>query len=233
MSQATAERAYNYTRELLLDGTYQSGEFLSEGKVAEEIGLSRTPVREAFLRLEAEGFLKLYPKRGALVIPIRIEDGRNIIQARILLETFAIDQAAETAPERLNQLGTKLLDLVQQTQKPAQAWDASYHFHRYLIDAAGNEMVGELYEKLWVRQLRLTAASVNTPEQVELDLLEHHEIAKALQAGQGGTARNLLEEHIRAILPRIGLDATGLGIPEPARDFAPVVQHPHRGAGNA
>ncbi len=233
MSQATAGRAYTYTRGLLLDGTYRSGEFLSEGKVAEEIGLSRTPVREAFLRLEAEGFLKLYPKRGALVVPIRIEDGRNVIQVRLLLETFAVDQAAAGGSERLARIGEELSALLQTRSRAASAWDSGYDFHRWLIDSAGNAMIGELYERVWVRQLRLTAASLNTPAEAERDVDEHCRIADALRAGRGRTARNLLGDHIRAILPRIGLDSAGVELPGPAGDLEAKSRPSRRKAGTA
>lgn len=65
-----AERAYRFTKAGILDGTLPAGELISEGQVARPLQLSRTPVREAFLQLQAEGLLKLFPKRGALVVPV-------------------------------------------------------------------------------------------------------------------------------------------------------------------
>ncbi len=82
-----------------------------------------------------------------------------------------------------------------------------------------------------VRQLRLTAASLDSPEQVERDATEHRQIAEALLAGRGRSARALLGDHIRAILPRIGLDATRLELPQPAHDVAaPTRRGPKAGA---
>ena len=65
-----AERAYDHLKRRIIDDDIDDSEMLSEAALAAELGMSRTPVREAFLRLEVEGFLKLYPKRGALVVPI-------------------------------------------------------------------------------------------------------------------------------------------------------------------
>lgn len=68
--QPAAERVYELVKERIIDGTIDSSRMLSEAALAAEVGVSRTPAHEAFLRLELEGFLQLYPKRGALVVPI-------------------------------------------------------------------------------------------------------------------------------------------------------------------
>ena len=73
----------------MLTGAFPGGELISEGEVAAALGMSRTPVREAFLRLEAEGLLRLYPQRGALVVPVSSEESRAVIEARLVLEQFA------------------------------------------------------------------------------------------------------------------------------------------------
>ena len=66
---AAKDRALDYVKTQVLTGAFPGGELISEGEVATALGMSRTPVREAFLRLEAEGLLRLYPQRGALVVP--------------------------------------------------------------------------------------------------------------------------------------------------------------------
>lgn len=219
--KVVAEEAYTYIRRRLLEGGYDNGELLSEAKVADGIGVSRTPVREAFLRLEAEGFLKLLPKRGALVVPIGIDDGRNILQARLLLESFAIDKVAATTAARIAQLGAELRDLLE-AQDAAEPWEASYRFHQHLIAFAANPVILDQYERLWGRQLRLSATSVNSPERAQQDADEHLFIADALQQCLPGTARQLLEKHLRDVLPHIGLDPAGAELPPPAQDPALV-----------
>src|ERR1019366_1792398 len=67
---------------------------ISESDVSEPLGISRTPVREAFLRLEHDGTLKVYPKRGALIMPITAKDMRDVLEARLLVEPWAVSVVA-------------------------------------------------------------------------------------------------------------------------------------------
>ena len=85
-------RAIVRIREMILRGELRAGARVAEAPLAELLGMSRTPVREAFLRLEAEGLLRLYPQRGALVVPVSSEESRSVIEARLLLEQFATDK---------------------------------------------------------------------------------------------------------------------------------------------
>ena len=78
---AAAETAYQHTKRHILTGGLPAGTMLSEGEIAGQLGLSRTPVREAFLRLETEGWLRLYPKRGALVVPVAPGEAEAVVEA--------------------------------------------------------------------------------------------------------------------------------------------------------
>src|SRR5579862_8673241 len=84
-----SKRAYDWVRARILSGVFQGGRLLSEGEVADAVGVSRTPVREAFLQLAAEGMLTLYPKRGALVVPVSADELREVLVARTLIEPWA------------------------------------------------------------------------------------------------------------------------------------------------
>src|ERR671914_1352673 len=86
------ERAYAYTKQRVLDATYAGGDLLTEGEVADALGMSRTPVREAFLRLQSEGLLRLYPKRGALVVPVSVQEVEAVMETRLMVERFALDK---------------------------------------------------------------------------------------------------------------------------------------------
>src|ERR1700743_738219 len=95
---AAKDRAHDYVKRQVLTGAFPGGELISEGEVAAALGMSRTPVREAFLRLEAEGLLRLYPQRGALVVPVSSEEARAVIEARMLLEEFAARKIVGRGP---------------------------------------------------------------------------------------------------------------------------------------
>src|SRR6201996_1791220 len=90
--------AYRFAKQRLLDGRFPAGELLSENEIARELGISRTPVREAFLLLEAEGLLELYPRRGALVSPIAPTESDDVLEARLLIEGHCAGALAEPDP---------------------------------------------------------------------------------------------------------------------------------------
>src|SRR5262249_6403115 len=93
---SASERAYKHVKEQVLDGVLPGGELISEGEVAEALGMSRTPVRAAFTQLESEGLLRLYPKRGALVVPVSAAEMQSVIETRWVIERYAIERAIET-----------------------------------------------------------------------------------------------------------------------------------------
>ena len=91
---SASDRAYDWTRLKILEGSFPDGTMISESEVSEPLGISRTPVREAFLRLEHDGTLKVYPKRGALIVPITAKDVRDVLEARLLVEPWAVSVVA-------------------------------------------------------------------------------------------------------------------------------------------
>jgi DNA-binding GntR family transcriptional regulator len=208
-----ADLAYAHLRNLLLDGAYPGGELLSEGSVAAELGLSRTPVREAFLRLEAQGFLRLYPKRGAMVVPVTPGEATAVLQARLLMELFALDSLAEESDAAVRAAGRELLALATReadTEGGASSrrtLETAREFHARLMRAGGNSVLAGSHAALWDQQIRVSAASTSRPAHVAADIEEHTALAEALAAGDPAGARKLLIAHIAAVGRRIGLSA--------------------------
>src|ERR1700747_518233 len=117
---AAKDRALDYVKTRVLAGEFAGGELISEGEVAGALGMSRTPVREAFLRLEAEGLLRLYPQRGALVVPVSSEEARAVIEARLVLEQFAARKVIKRGPTACAAVFERL-SAAQQKQRAAAA----------------------------------------------------------------------------------------------------------------
>src|ERR671922_479283 len=120
MSSSTAdmsatERAYGHTKARVLDGTYPGGALITEGEVSEAVGVSRTPVREAFLRLQAEGFLRLYPKKGALIVPVSAREIDDVMETRGMIERFAVEKVIVSGAHR--QVGARLRDALGRQRK--------------------------------------------------------------------------------------------------------------------
>src|SRR5919107_5476865 len=188
-SGSAATRVYAYVKERLLDGTFPGGALLSENELSQQLGLSRTPVRQAFVQLEAEGLLELYPKRGALVVPVAASEIEDVFEARLLVEEHCARRAA-TAGGRL--LAMELEAAIAEQERAIGMGDGGMaefarhdrYFHRAIVDAAGNAILTRLYDALRDRQQRIAAVSLaRNPGDAQRFLADHREIAAALERG--------------------------------------------------
>ncbi len=173
---SAAERAYRHLKRSILEQLLPGGSLVSEGEIAEATGVSRTPVREALLRLEAEGLVKLYPKRGALIRPVSAREIGDVVEARRLVELHA----AERVWPRRAALKAALAARLAEMRAAHAAGDltalmaADRAFHATVVDAAGNEILAEFYQRLRDRQLRMGEASFRlSPGWAEVALTEH------------------------------------------------------------
>jgi DNA-binding GntR family transcriptional regulator len=195
-----AERVYVHVKSGVLDRRYEGGTLLTEGDLAEAVGVSRTPVREALLRLEAEGLLKLYPKKGALVLPVSAQEITDVVETRLLVEQHAVAKVVEAVPAGL--IG-ELEESLAEQRRHAEAGDlatfavADRCFHAAIVRAAGNKILAQLYDQLRDRQLRMGVATMHAePNRVAKNIAEHAEILDALRAGEAARAADMVERHI-------------------------------------
>jgi DNA-binding GntR family transcriptional regulator len=194
---SAADRAYEHVKQRLLAGDYAEGELLSEGAIAEQLGVSRTPVREALLQLQSERLLTLYPKRGALVTPISAREISDLFDVRMLVERHGIQLAdpAAVVPQ-LEQLVARQRELLAADDRAAFA-AADRDFHRVCVAAAGNEILLDLYDRLRDRQHRVVAAMIADDASRAAEILaEHVRIVIALRAGDRAAAERALVEHL-------------------------------------
>ncbi|WP_253865919.1 GntR family transcriptional regulator [Prauserella halophila] len=200
-ARPAGERVYAWVKERILDGRLPGGELLSEGDAATALDLSRTPVREAFLRLEVEGLLRLYPKRGALVVPVSPDEADEVTEARILLESHAAErviergEAADVAARM-----RAVLDRQRALDVPADRARFSTldrEFHATLVDAAGNGLISHFYSGLHDRQVRMaTSALRRVPDRRTEILAEHDTLCTLLEHGDAAGFRATLTTHI-------------------------------------
>ena len=161
------ERAYRDTKARILDGSLPGGDLITEGQVADALAMSRTPVREAFLRLEAEGLLRLFPKRGALVVAVSPSEVEAVLEARELVEGHALTKLCGS-PEADRSVVADALNEVLDIQRAALAAEdepafaeADRRFHITLVESARNMILLELYASLRDRQLRMNLGSLD------------------------------------------------------------------------
>lgn len=194
-----AERVYAYVKAAILDREYPGGDLLTEGELATAVGVSRTPVREALLRLEASGLVKLYPKRGALVLPVLPQEIDDVLEARELIETHA---AAKVWPRRkqLIEILTQRVDEMRAHRKAGDAktfLEADRAFHEAIVDAAGNQILARLYNSLRDRQVRMGVPGIQVqPARMDKSITAHQEMIEALGANSVKRFRELVIAHI-------------------------------------
>jgi DNA-binding GntR family transcriptional regulator len=209
---AAKDRALDYVKRQVLTGAFPGGELISEGEVAATLGMSRTPVREAFLRLEAEGLLRLYPQRGALVVPVSSEEARAVIEARMLLEDFAAKKIVGRGPAVcttvFERLSAELQRQVEAAAKPdwQEFLEADRAFHKVTLDATGNRILSDFYSSLRDRQMRMTGESVSRDGQRMKTIVDEHRcIAEALRDGDLQAAGEAVHHHLTSTVRALNL----------------------------
>lgn len=197
MAYNAAERAYEHVKARILTGELD-GHMLSEGVFATELGVSRTPVREAFLRLQVEGLMRLYPKRGALVVPVGPHESREVLAARRVVECASVKEAIGD-PE----LPDTLADLLEQQREAVgtpRFGELDAAFHTALVEAAGNSLLSGFYQGLRDRQIRLIATAVRTAQERSDEILaQHAEIVAGVREKDTERVEALLAEHLQRV----------------------------------
>ncbi|HET9118328.1 MAG TPA: GntR family transcriptional regulator [Pseudonocardiaceae bacterium] len=209
---AAKDRALDYVKTRVLTGTFPGGELISEGEVATALGMSRTPVREAFLRLEAEGLLRLYPQRGALIVPVSPEEVRAVMEARLVLEQFAAGQVVRRGPATAAGVFERLSAELERQRKARSVadfrnfLDSDRAFHSAIVEDAENSIVAGFYASLRDRQMRMIGESATRdPQRITTILDEHRRIAEAVRDGDLEQALKAVKLHLTSTARALGL----------------------------
>ncbi|WP_432141318.1 GntR family transcriptional regulator [Streptomyces sp. bgisy084] len=194
-----AERVYAHIKHAVLERRYEGGMLLTEGELADAVGVSRTPVREALLRLEVEGLIKLYPKKGALVLPVSAQEIADVVETRLLVEKHAAAKAVPASEALVCEL-TELLETMREQAASGDLAAVSVTdraFHAAIVRSAGNQILDRLYEQLRDRQLRMGVAVMHAhPDRIAKNITEHAEILEALRAGDADAATDVVQRHV-------------------------------------
>jgi DNA-binding GntR family transcriptional regulator len=241
------DRVIAELRQAILSGRLKPGERLVEGRLADELGVSRNPVREAIRALASEGLIEVTARRGAAVATMTENEARETIEVRALLE----GQNARLAARRQDKEIIKRIQSVLNKGTAAvaakrfdQLFDLNQHFHRELAAAGQNTVLGELLQKLRERTAMLF--SPTDPGRQARSWEEHAAILRAIVEGDERAAATLAAEHVmRAgmdflvglsmdegapLLPRVKAKA---GQREPAARAAPAPRQPDGRSRNA
>nr|WP_272954998.1 GntR family transcriptional regulator [Kribbella shirazensis] len=193
------EQVLEELRRRIVDGEYREGERLTETRLADDFGVSRNPVREALRVVEAEGFVHILPRRGAVVATLDETAVRDLFAVRQQLETLAAGLAAERAtPAGIASLRT-LIDEAN-TATAAQDFDRvaelNSAFHRAVIEVSGNRWLHSISAAMYhhVHWVFRVGAAQRAPHSSE----EHVRLVDAIEAGDAEAASTAARLHVEA-----------------------------------
>jgi DNA-binding GntR family transcriptional regulator len=193
-------KVYKYIKAQILTGEYSPGDTLIESKLAEELGVSRTPIREAIRLLELEGLLEATAKKGATVLGISHKDVEDIYAIRQLIEGLAARWAAERLDEDDLKEMRKIFDLMEFYANKNEVEEVAAldrKFHQIIYDASGSKMLkltlGNLYQFVQMARMDSLKGHNRLPHTIE----EHRAVLNAFLARDPDIAEKALSNHIK------------------------------------
>jgi len=200
-----SEKAYQLIKEKIVTLELAPSALIDARALMEELGLGRTPIREALQQLACEGLVNIVPRRGMFVIDISITDLQRISEVRMFLEGFCARLAAQrVTADQIAQMETALQDLEGVPSGDVKALMViDERFHKLLYQAASNEFLADILNRLYVLSLRLWHLSLNRLGDVREAIEQHRGVAKALKTRDGARAEALVQQHIAEFQQRI------------------------------
>jgi len=196
--QSVVDHVYSALRERILSGDLPRGTKLRQASLAEELGVSRTPLREALRRLSTEGLVEFEPNRGATVSELDFGDMRHAWSARVALEPGAARLAAERHDQRAIAAMQGAVDAQRQAGDRDGSFAANRSFHLALVAASGNPHLTRFAEMLWVPRIGVPIyrAQAQEPAGPPAWAEEHQQIVDAIAGAEADAAERLTREHI-------------------------------------
>ena len=191
------EVVFESLREAIINGVLEPGERLMEIQLAEEMGVSRTPVREAIRKLELENFVVMIPRKGAYVAGVSHKDIAEVFEIRSALEGLAAGLAAERATEEeIKEMEKILLHHDREDMSLEDIVSTDTDFHALVYKASRNERLIQILENLRVQIQRFRTTSLSVPGRLKDAISEHQAIVEAIARQDGEEAQVLATAHI-------------------------------------
>jgi DNA-binding GntR family transcriptional regulator len=202
VSHSMREQMYDALRDLILKNSYRPNSVLQIDRLAEEFGVSATPVREALVRLEADGLVNLIPNKGAMVTDIKEEDIRNTWEMRQLLEPYAAAQSATLIPgAEILELEEKILSLRDGPFDNESYVACDARLHEILYSHLGNALLVDMVRRVHQMSIRIRyypeGSSAMHETTVHEVIQEHLAILAAIRTRDAGKISALVLEHLK------------------------------------
>ena len=190
---------FNTLREGILRGQLEPGERLMEIHLAEKLGVSRTPIREAIRKLELEGLVIMTPRKGAVVASITVEDLKDVLEVRTALERLAVELACQKiTEEELNKLKNAMDDFRKEitSKDPTKVAVKDVAFHDIIYRATGNSRLIQMLYNLREQMYRYRLEYIKDEDKRDTIVNEHLEIVSAIENGNVEAAKAAIKIHI-------------------------------------
>jgi DNA-binding GntR family transcriptional regulator len=198
-SDLLSDRAYAALRDRLIDLSIAPGDPIDEDALTRELGVGRTPVREAVRRLVLEGLVVVYPRRGTFATAINLTSLSDITDVRLQLEPHAAERAARLADDRDRGEAHELiarLDAAAASQRSLIELDA--HVHRFVYRCSRNPYLAQDLDRYLNMSLRIWHLTWNRLPPLHDRVREHRELLEAIAGGDAERARAIAHAHVLA-----------------------------------
>ncbi len=190
---------FNTLRQAILRGEMEPGERLMEIQLAQKLGVSRTPIREAIRKLELEGLVVMIPRKGAEVAHITEKDMKDVLEVRCTLEELAVSLACKkTTPEKIAELkkANKVFEAAIVSKDVVSIVEADVQFHDTIYAMAGNQRLIQIINKLREQMYRYRLEYVKDARTHSILIDEHNDIIEKMGKKNVDDAKNMMRQHI-------------------------------------
>jgi GntR family transcriptional regulator, rspAB operon transcriptional repressor len=197
------DQAYTVIKDAITSLRFAPGATIVEAQLAYSLGISKTPIRMALVRLEHEGFVETRRASGTFVRRMSLEDVEEVFEVRLALEHCAVERLAATADACHVQT---LLDSISRAsgligdQKEAEAFQTVTEFHLQLVDLAASHWLSQTYRTLFDHIVRIGNLCGRIPGRNKTSLVEHDKIVQAIAARSSDDALRALTWHLSSVL---------------------------------
>jgi DNA-binding GntR family transcriptional regulator len=188
---------FSNLREMIISGYFRPGENLSEREIAEKLGVSRTPVREAFQRLEQEGIVIYTPKKGVTVPSFNTEQLKHIYHVREHMEGLSARLLAEKKAIHVVKEMRENVELASKENDVKQQAMINGKFHQLMAEGTENPYLISIFQTLRSQIGLIRSTSLSYQDRLKTNLVEHLQICDAIESGDANHAEEIARRHIR------------------------------------
>jgi len=198
-ARSQSEEAYLRIRERIVSLDMPPGSVVNEGRLREELGIGRTPIREALQRLARENLVRSIPHRGTFVTDVNITDLARITEVRVLLEGHAARLAAERLSAADREALSRLVEVLEEgpSLDQRELMRLDQRIHRQIYKAARNTFLEATLEQYFNLSLRLWYLVLDHEVGLREAIKEHVELLQAILAGDGARAEESMQRHVK------------------------------------